>query len=315
VFLIIVDQRGHALDPARRAGSTLYGTLEGAAVSFARWSVGAGRVQALERENARLRTEIMVNRQRDATSTQVNAVLAANQDVRAAAREAGFTVVPAQVVAFSGRQGHEATVTIDAGSQDGVTRDLTVMNSGGLVGRVIQAGPASATVLLATDTSSSVGTRMADSGELGLVTGLPAEGLLRLKLLNPQAPLRVGQRVVTLGSDNLRPYVPGVPVGTVISVERTPGAPTRTALVRPSAGLTTLGVVAVVVAAPRGDAGPTGAAGPGRAEAGATPGPNPGAVTGGSGGRGGAGPATSTAAPGATASSRPSGTAVRRSSP
>jgi rod shape-determining protein MreC len=256
VLLIIVDQRGHVLDPARRAGSTLYGSLEGAAVSFAQWSVGAARVQELERENARLRAEILVNGQRAATATQAGALLAATQDVRSAARKAGFTVVTAQVVAFSGSQGHEATVTIDAGYQDGVTRDLTVMNAGGLVGRVTQAGPASATVLLATDTTSSVGTRMAGSGELGLVTGLPAEGLLRLRLLNPQAPLQVGQRLVTLGSDNLRPYVPGVPVGSVVSVERTPGAPTRTALVRPSAGLTTLGVVAVVVATPGDDARP-----------------------------------------------------------
>jgi rod shape-determining protein MreC len=44
-----------------------------------------------------------------------------------------------------------------------------------------------------------------------------------------------------------RPYVPGVPVGQVVTVTSQPGSLTQTALVRPFVDFTGLGVVGVVV--------------------------------------------------------------------
>jgi rod shape-determining protein MreC len=63
----------------------------------------------------------------------------------------------------------------------------------------------------------------------------------------------VGERLVTFGSMHDQPYVPGVPIGTVTTIERTPGALTRTALVRPFADFTALDVVGVVVGPPKSD--------------------------------------------------------------
>src|SRR5256885_16384070 len=60
-----------------------------------------------------------------------------------------------------------------------------------------------------------------------------------------------GQRIVSFGSQGDRPYVPGVPIGTVLRLERNPGSLTRTAIVRPYAHFTSLDVVAVVVAPPK----------------------------------------------------------------
>jgi rod shape-determining protein MreC len=48
-----------------------------------------------------------------------------------------------------------------------------------------------------------------------------------------------------------KPQVPGVPVGTIVSVSDNAGALTQTALVRPAVSFTSLGVVGVVVQVPR----------------------------------------------------------------
>jgi rod shape-determining protein MreC len=48
-----------------------------------------------------------------------------------------------------------------------------------------------------------------------------------------------------------QPEVPGVPVGTIVSVQPSPGALTQTALVRPFVNFTALGVVGIVVQVPQ----------------------------------------------------------------
>jgi len=48
-----------------------------------------------------------------------------------------------------------------------------------------------------------------------------------------------------------KPQVPGVPVGTIVSVSNNAGALTQTAIIRPAVSFTSLGVVGVVVQVPR----------------------------------------------------------------
>jgi len=62
-----------------------------------------------------------------------------------------YRVLPARVVAVGAKQEFSWTVTIDAGTRDGISRDLTVLNGQGLVGRVVEVGPWTSTVLLAVD--------------------------------------------------------------------------------------------------------------------------------------------------------------------
>ncbi|WP_188187968.1 rod shape-determining protein MreC [Nonomuraea sp. SYSU D8015] len=237
VALVAVDRTLMPLTPLRSAGSTVYGTVQSAIGSVTRSVGGEARLRALEQENARLRALEQEN-------------LRLRSDLRSTGGKSQATArlqgVAAHVVGF----GQGQKVTIDAGSAAGVVRDVTVFNADGLVGKVTWAGPATASVSLITDPGSSVGARMADSGELGVVTGLPGEGRLRLSLFDPNAPLRVGDEVVTLGSAGGRPYVAGLPIGAVERIESVPGAATRTALVRPAARLSALDLVAVVVPEP-----------------------------------------------------------------
>jgi rod shape-determining protein MreC len=56
--------------------------------------------------------------------------------------------------------------------------------------------------------------------------------------------------LLTYGSVGDVPFVPGVPIGSVVASQPTSGVPTRTATVRPYVDFSTLDVVGVVVAPP-----------------------------------------------------------------
>jgi rod shape-determining protein MreC len=74
-----------------------------------------------------------------------------------------------------------------------------------------------------------------------------------LQLLDNQTTLKVGDIILARGSQNNRPFVPGVPIGTVTSVDNAAGSVTQTADVKLYANFSALSVVAVVVGAPKTD--------------------------------------------------------------
>jgi rod shape-determining protein MreC len=153
------------------------------------------------------------------------------------------------VIAAGGE--YSDTVTINVGRSDGITANETVLNGDGLVGTVVSATSSTATVQLLTDAGTTVGVRLAGDGQIGALSGsagtLSGSAQLKLTLFNANATLTPGQELVTFGSVGGRPYVPGVPVGTVSAVTTQPGSLTPTALVKPFADFTGLGVIGVVV--------------------------------------------------------------------
>jgi rod shape-determining protein MreC len=156
-------------------------------------------------------------------------------------------VVGADVIATGHGSSH--TVTLDVGRRAGVRPDTTVLNAAGLVGRVTSVRRQTCTVLLAAAKSSVVGVRVAGSGQMGWVTGVPSTadsaGALRLRVVGAGNSVVPGQRLVTFASVGGRPYIGGVPVGVVTRVGAGRGS-AETAQVRPFANFSALGVVAVI---------------------------------------------------------------------
>jgi rod shape-determining protein MreC len=166
----------------------------------------------------------------------------------------GLLGVTAEVVAYGPAQNFTRTVTIDRGTASGVQADMTVLNADGLVGRVVHAGTATATVLLAVDSGSVVGARLGADLELGFLRGdgdLSDAGRLRLTTMDPRVVPSVGDSVLTWGSQGGRPYVSGVPIGSVLSVEASPRDQTTTAVIAPYVDFSALDLVQVVVGASR----------------------------------------------------------------
>ncbi|MET7514953.1 rod shape-determining protein MreC [Streptomyces sp. NPDC005480] len=257
--LITVDIRGgedSPVDGARRAAATVFGPVEngvssavdpiGNAIAAVKDS-GArhNRVSELERENAALKAKLGSDDRNRSKVRQLDSMLKT-------AGAGQYGIKGAQVIAIGAAQGFSWTVTIDAGADDGLKRDMTVLNGDGLVGRVTTVGPNTATVLLANDPDFTVGTRMERTDELGFASG-QGDRPLRVQLLNGKAKIKKGDRLVTFGSQADKPFVPGVPVGRVVRVDPSGGDLTRTIYVQPYVGFTKLDVVGVVVQAPRTD--------------------------------------------------------------
>ncbi|MBB4892460.1 rod shape-determining protein MreC [Streptomyces olivoverticillatus] len=257
--LITVDIRGgerSPLDGARHAAASAFGPVEkgvaaavdpfGDAVAAVRDSGDRSRrITDLERENMALKQRLGSD---DRNRGRV-------RDLDAMLKTAGagqYGIKGAQVIAIGAAQGFSWTVTIDIGSNDGVRRDMTVLNGDGLVGRVTTVAPTTATVLLASDPKFTVGTRMEKSGEIGFAGG-QGDNSLRVELLNGKATVHPGDRLVTFGSSKDKPFVPGVPVGEVVRVDPAGGGLTRTLQVRPFVGFSKLDLVGVVVQLPRQD--------------------------------------------------------------
>jgi rod shape-determining protein MreC len=257
--LITVDIQGgenSPLDRPRQAAQSVFGPVENAvsgavdpvgnAVDAVRDSKGrSSTISRLERENEALKQQLGskdITRNRAAELDQLLKTAGAGQ----------YTIKGAQVIAIGAAQGFSWTITIDAGSHDGITRDMTVINGQVLVGRVTTVGPSTSTVLLANDPDFTVGTRLEGSMELGFASG-QGEQPMRVQLLNGKAGVHKGDRLVTFGSEAGKPFVAGVPVGRVIGIEPSAGNLTKTVLVQPFVGFTRLDIVGVVVVGPRTD--------------------------------------------------------------
>jgi rod shape-determining protein MreC len=257
--LITVDIRGgedSPVDGARQAAATVFGPIEngvasavdpvGNAIQAVKDSGGRhDRVAQLERDNAALKAKLGSDDRNRSRLKQLDKILKT-------AGAGQYGIKGAEVIAIGAAQGFSWTVTIDVGANDGIKRDMTVLNGDGLVGRVTTVGPNTATVLLANDPDFTVGTRMESTDELGFASG-QGDRPLRVELLNGKAKIKKGDRLVTFGSQADRPFVPGVPVGVVSRVDPSGGDLTRTIYVTPYVSFTKLDVVGVVVQAPRKD--------------------------------------------------------------
>ncbi|MFK4110540.1 rod shape-determining protein MreC [Streptomyces sp. NPDC002176] len=257
--LITVDIRGgrnSPVDGARQAAAAAFGPIEnglstavdpvGNAVSAVRDSGDRhDRLAVMEKENAALKAKLGSDDRNRSRLNQLDRMLKV-------AGQGQYGIKGAQVIAIGAAQGFSWTITIDAGADDGIKRDMTVLNGDGLVGRVTTVGPETATVLLANDPDFTVGTRMEGNDELGFASG-QGDRPLRVELLNGKAEVNKGDRLVTFGSQADKPFVPGVPVGVVSRVDPSGGGLTRTLYVTPYVGFSKLDIVGVVVAGPKKD--------------------------------------------------------------
>lgn len=256
---IILDLRGGEgpLSSARAALASIAGGVQqGAAFAFSPltsfntwWGTlvaQSATIEELSAENENLRLQVRIAENERARVDELNSLLRVSAIGK-------YAVVPAEVIAVGPAQDFSWTVTIDAGSNDGVEPEMTVINGQGLVGRVLKVFATTSTVVLVVDASSAVGGRIATTEEIGIVTGTGRQDSLEFQLLDPLAEVRSGDSLVTFGSKGGRPYAPGLPIGEVVEVTGTAGQLTRIATVRPYANMSTLSVVGVVVQPPRTD--------------------------------------------------------------
>jgi rod shape-determining protein MreC len=237
---------------AERAGTTSPLTaLASALASFgesatavvidgARGGVGAvTALPSLEKENAALRSENQTLAADNARLHELAAQYSAEVSVRPAV-DVNPSGIEARVIGFP-PENDSRTVTIDRGSNAGVHKDDGVIASGGVVGRVESVGPFSSDVVLITDYTSRIPAVTRRGRYWGIARGNLSS--VRVEYIPQDAPIKPGEVIVT---GQGRSFHSGVPIGTILSVERSDAALSQTAVLRPAVNLGALDRVVVV---------------------------------------------------------------------
>ena len=257
LFLITLDLRGVNLASGIRSGvstvispvenlfSKLFSPVGDFASDVRNFGQSKKQIAELNKQIESLKTKEILDKDTLGQLSQLKNVL----DL---AGRGGYKVVAARVINRGSTATFRETITIDAGTQSGITKNMTVISESGLVGVVKSVTSNSSIVLLMSDPTFKVGVRIAGTQSIGVVSGQGGSSYL-LQLLDATGEIKVGDALVARGSAGDRPFVPGVPVGLVVSVSSNASSITQNADVESSANLEKISVVAVVISASKGD--------------------------------------------------------------
>ncbi|MFC7321023.1 rod shape-determining protein MreC [Halobacillus campisalis] len=176
-----------------------------------------------------------------------------NEELRAALDKTeslrDYTPIQSTVIARSSDRWFEQ-MTINKGEEHGVEKDMAVITSEGMVGKIISAGSFHSTVQLLSgfDESNKISSwvvREDEENAFGLIEGYDSEsGRLLLEGISLDEELEEGDTVISSGLGGVFPS--DLRIGTVDEVENDQSGLTKTAYVEPFADLFDISHVIVV---------------------------------------------------------------------
>jgi rod shape-determining protein MreC len=254
LVLVTIDVRGgegNLLDRLRGTATTVLAPIQDGASTLVRpLGDASSNVRELFRirtENAELRSRVSELEERRRSQADLERENRELRELLELRDHAELETVAARAVALA-PSSFEWTITIDVGANDGVERDMPVVNGDGLVGRVIQVTPSSSRVLLAIDPSFSAASRAARTGEIGTLSGRGGDPMT-MQPLDPGADIEVGDVIVT-SSYAGGVFPGGIPIGVVTEAGDPTARLTRTLQVLPYVDFTRLHHLQVVLNAP-----------------------------------------------------------------
>jgi len=167
-------------------------------------------------------------------------------------RLAGFTqasntkTVGARVIGRPTNQ-WEGVITIDRGTEDGISAGMPVVGAQGLLGQTVGVTKHAAKVRLITDPLSGVASMIQATRAEGVVRG-SIEGKLTMDFVSAETTVRAGDVVISSGMGGV--YPKGLVVGEVTRVQSSPSALYQDIEVTPSGKLSGLEEVLVLVSIP-----------------------------------------------------------------
>ncbi len=110
-----------------------------------------------------------------------------------------------------------STAVINKGSADGLESNMAVLSPTGIVGRIIEVTPSTATVLLNTDPRSNIESMVERTRVKAIAEG-NGKGMIVLKYVRELDDVRAGDKVITSGFSGLFPK--GLIIGEVTTVKK-----------------------------------------------------------------------------------------------
>jgi rod shape-determining protein MreC len=121
-------------------------------------------------------------------------------------------------ILYSARDPFSRKVTIDKGLNNGIEAGQIAVDHIGVIGQVTRVYPFMSEVTLVTDKEQTVPVQVVRNGLRAIAYGGGDGGTLDLRFMPANADIKSGDELVTSGIDGV--YLPGLPVATVVAVER-----------------------------------------------------------------------------------------------
>src|SRR5258707_1986576 len=224
-----------AVSPFERAGSSGFGWFRDAWRKYFALQNTTRENEQIRRENDSLKLQIAQLQGKAAEADRLALLLKFRQ------AHAEVPMIAARVIGV--RAGTASlTIQLDRGEHDGIRKNMGVITPDGAVGKVVEAYPHAALVLLLTDKESGVGAMLADSRIQSPVGG-QGEPLLVMKYVPNDDAVNPGERVITSGMDRIFPRE--LPVGTVAEIKS--GNRFKLIQIKPAANLERLEEVLVLL--------------------------------------------------------------------
>jgi rod shape-determining protein MreC len=129
-----------------------------------------------------------------------------------------YQTLPAQIIGSSGSD-QSRVFYVDKGKAEGLARDMAVISSDGIVGKVREVFPHTAQVLAINDQTSGAGVILETTRIRGILRG-NEQGQPQIVGILADQRIKPGENVLTAGGDQIFPR--GLPVGVVEKVEEDP---------------------------------------------------------------------------------------------
>jgi len=238
---LMVSRHDGGLQNARKISVTVLSYLEQPLSNIRIYRQALTTNTYLQRQNILLQDELSRLRSAD----QQNQILRELLNLR---DESEHSLIPVQIVAKDLR-GLNNSLTVSAGTDDGIQQGMPLMNSDGLVGQVNFTAKNYSQVLPYSNSLFRVSARIQSSRAYGIVSwDGESENELILQYVPQTIPVNVGQIVETSGASNQ--YPAGIPIGEITAVEPGRGVETQTIYLRAFADLFTLSEAFVVAFEP-----------------------------------------------------------------
>jgi rod shape-determining protein MreC len=189
---------------------------------------------SLVEENERLRAKAL-SYSRDAQRfAAAEAEAAGLRRLMGASERLETPPVPAEVI-YHSRDPYSHRLFVDRGATHGVRPGSAVTDEGGVVGQVTRVHPLLSEVTLVTDRDQAIPVQVVRNGLRAVAFGGGASGMVELRFMAANADIQANDRLVTSGIDGT--YPAGLPVATVVRIERDAENAFARVVGRPAAGV------------------------------------------------------------------------------
>ena len=250
IALLVLDARFKLLEQVRFAFALVLYPLQVAARApgdvASNFSGYMGRQQNLLSENVRLERDKLETARSLMRSAQLEAENANLRALLAMRERLPVVAVPAEMLSDA-RDPFTRKVVIDKGTLAKVRAGQVVIDALGVMGQVTRAFSAVAEVSLLTDRDQAIPVQVVRNGLRAVAYGMPGGsdgGSMEIRFLATNADVRPGDALVTSGIDGI--YLPGLPVATVLRIEREAGYAFAKIVCKPAAGVDRFGQVLVL---------------------------------------------------------------------